>query len=164
MTGMSSDSPEMELITQSVENANARIRFFRVAFGLASADQTISQAEISSILGGLTKGGRLSYVWHAFGDCLRTEIKAVFLAFQCLENALAFGGDIQIDNQGGTWVLTGTSDRLNVNTDLWNHLDQPSQGAIIPAHVQFSLLPATLAEIGRHAQVDIQPHQVSIQF
>jgi histidine phosphotransferase ChpT len=31
--------PEMDLISQSVENANARIRFFRVAFGAARGGQ-----------------------------------------------------------------------------------------------------------------------------
>ena len=35
MTGTSS-GPEMELISESVGNASARIRFFRIAYGAAS--------------------------------------------------------------------------------------------------------------------------------
>ena len=34
--------PEMALISESVANANARIRFFRICFGQASSDQRIS--------------------------------------------------------------------------------------------------------------------------
>ena len=33
--------PEMALISESVANANARIRFFRICFGQASSDQLV---------------------------------------------------------------------------------------------------------------------------
>ena len=32
-SGQEQSSPELDLISQSVENANARIRFFRIAYG-----------------------------------------------------------------------------------------------------------------------------------
>jgi histidine phosphotransferase ChpT len=38
--------PEMALIAQSVTHANARIRFFRVAYGIASTDQRIARTEV----------------------------------------------------------------------------------------------------------------------
>ena len=48
LLGMSGapEGPELQLINESVENANARLRFFRIAFGAASADQVISRSEI----------------------------------------------------------------------------------------------------------------------
>ena len=52
-------APELALISESVANANARIRFFRVAFGAATGDQRIAAPEVLSILSDLTKGGRL---------------------------------------------------------------------------------------------------------
>ena len=36
-------SPEVALIAESVANANARIRFFRVAYGIASAGQRVGR-------------------------------------------------------------------------------------------------------------------------
>ena len=50
LVAMSGDvmSQEMELIAQSVENASARIRFFRVAFGSAGG-QLIDRAESVSM-------------------------------------------------------------------------------------------------------------------
>jgi len=52
--------PEMSLISESVENANARIRFFRIAFGSANETQDVGQKEIQSILHDMSRGGRLS--------------------------------------------------------------------------------------------------------
>ena len=43
---------ELDLITDSVDNAAARIRFFRVAFG-AAGDQMMGRAEVISILSDL---------------------------------------------------------------------------------------------------------------
>ncbi len=48
MSGQS--GPEMAMIEDSVRNANARIRFFRMAFGPASADQSASRTETLAIL------------------------------------------------------------------------------------------------------------------
>jgi len=44
MSGTST-APEISLIAESVENANARIRFFRIAFGAASGLSQIGNAE-----------------------------------------------------------------------------------------------------------------------
>jgi histidine phosphotransferase ChpT len=57
------ERPEMALISESVANANARIRFFRVCFGQAASEQRIARSEVTSILGDLGRGGRISYVW-----------------------------------------------------------------------------------------------------
>lgn len=46
----SSTSPEMVLISESVAHADARIRFFRVAYGMAQADHRIGKAEVQSVL------------------------------------------------------------------------------------------------------------------
>ena len=43
-------TPELALIAESVANANARIRFFRLAFGANAAHQKIARSEILSIL------------------------------------------------------------------------------------------------------------------
>ena len=43
-------SEELALVSESCRNANARIRFFRIAFGAAGAGQTIPGQDIASIL------------------------------------------------------------------------------------------------------------------
>ena len=48
MMDRASASPELALIAESVASANARIRYFRVAFGTAGADQRIARSEVHS--------------------------------------------------------------------------------------------------------------------
>ena len=60
--------PEMALISESVANANARIRFFRISFGAASGDQRIARSEVMSVLTDLTRGGRVSYAWTSVAE------------------------------------------------------------------------------------------------
>lgn len=84
--------PEIALIAESVENANARIRFFRVAFGSAPTNVEFSQNEVQSILRDSFRGNRTIVSWEVEGTIMRAEIKLAFLALQCLENALPWGG------------------------------------------------------------------------
>ena len=94
--------PEMNLISESVENANARIRFFRIAFGAAKATQIIGQSEVTSILQDLSRGGRLVTDWQAAGDMSRQYVKLAFLLHQCFESAMPWGGKITVSAVGGS--------------------------------------------------------------
>jgi len=58
---------EMALVTDSVENATAKLKFLRLAFGDASMDQVVSRKEILTTLGAIARGGRLSYSWNVDG-------------------------------------------------------------------------------------------------
>ena len=80
-------SPEIELIAQSVDAANARIRFFRIAYGATSTEQFLGRSEITSILRDFTKGSRLVLNWHPLEDVTRSEVQLVFLAIQCAANS-----------------------------------------------------------------------------
>ena len=92
LLGMSGavEGPELELISDSVLHANARIRFFRVAFG-AAGDQQMGRAEILSILEDVSKAGRMSYSWAPLEGSSRSDVRMVFLALLCLETALPYG-------------------------------------------------------------------------
>jgi len=78
--------PEMALITESVAHANARIRFFRVAYGATGADQRIGRNEVTSILSDMTHGGRIKVDWVSPPDLPRRDVKLVFLLLQCAES------------------------------------------------------------------------------
>lgn len=83
LTGADS-TPEFELISDSVAGANARIKFYRVALGMSSAEQKLGRSEISTILGAFYKGTRLTCAWDVQDDCPRTEVQAAFLALLCV--------------------------------------------------------------------------------
>ena len=90
----SGGGPEMALISESVSNAQARIRFYRVAFGAGNAGQNVTGAEASEILRDVYGAGRVSIAWEPCGEIRRPEAKLAFLLVQCLESAMPQGGRI----------------------------------------------------------------------
>ncbi|MBL9060119.1 MAG: histidine phosphotransferase, partial [Mangrovicoccus sp.] len=87
LTG-SGAGPEMALISESVTNAQARIRFYRLAFGAGKGGQNVTGAEAAEILRDVYGSSRLGVEWEPRGEILRPEAKLVFLLIQCLESAM----------------------------------------------------------------------------
>lgn len=157
--------PEIALIAESVANANARIRFFRVAFGSTASEQTIGRAEVQSILADLTRGGRLTLDWRGPADLLRGEVKIAFLLIQCLETAMAFGGRITVDQIDGRWTLTGAAAKLKVDPDLWDVLLNPvTKTNVTAAQVHFALIPDEMTQKKRQLTLDIGQTEITMSF
>lgn len=158
-------SPEIALIAESVENANARIRYFRVAFGAASAEANLGRAEIVDILTDLTRGGRIGVEWDAAGPLARGEVKLAFLVILCLETAMPWGGQIHVSSDGGRWFLGATAERLKVDPELWELMANPSADVeVTSALVQFALVPETARVIGRTLRTDIRDTYIKVSF
>jgi len=158
-------SPELDLINQSIANANSKIRFFRVAYGLAAHGATLARGEIASILDDYFSGSRLSVVWEPMQELQRREVKLAFLAIQCLETALPCGGEIAISAQQSQWVLTARGDKFASDLTQWETLMGGDHAADLPAaHVHFALL-AMLSQWRNPAlKVVITPHEITVTF
>lgn len=145
---------EMDLISESVQNASARIRHFRIAYGAASEEQLVSRSEILSILSATARGGRINYIWQIEGDQPRRLVRCALLMLQALETSLQRGGDIQVTRDGNTWVMRAEGPRVIVDEGLWENLLRPQVGYKYTAsQVQFALLPSVLSEAGRSVQL-----------
>ncbi|WP_108814302.1 histidine phosphotransferase family protein [Loktanella sp. Alg231-35] len=141
---------EMDLINESVQNASARIRYFRIAYGAASEEQLVSRPEVLSILSASARGGRFNYIWQIDGDQSRRRVRCALLTLQALESALPLGGDLQVQQDGESWVVRADGPRISVDRTLWDNLLSPQIGYHhTAAQVQFALLPSVLAEAGR---------------
>lgn len=141
-----STGPEMALISESVSHANARIRFFRVAFGAAQGEQRLGRAEAASIISDMTRGGRLSIDWQTGADLARGEVKIAFLLLMCLESAMAYGGKITVQVDGGRWSIVGEANKLKIDPALWEVLADPTADPeITPATVHFPLAAEEIA-------------------
>ncbi len=158
-------TPEVALIAESVASANARIRFFRVAFGSAGADQRMGRPEILSILTDLTKGGRLTFDWAVPGDVPRPEVKLAFLILQCCETALPYGGRVSFNRTtAGRWRVQAQAAKLKLDADLWAGLKQPPSAAVIgSAHVHFALLAAEAARQSRPLSIETSSSDIVIE-
>ncbi|MGB3245418.1 MAG: histidine phosphotransferase family protein [Sulfitobacter sp.] len=158
------EGPEMSLIGESVGNASARIRFFRIAFG-AAGDQMVGRSEIVSILRDLYHNSRLEVVWDPSEPQPRSAVRLSFLALLCLETAMPYGGQIVARTEGGTWRLKGTADKLNVDAPLWEMLanvQPPVQ--VQPSQVQFALLPMVASDDDRQVTSQADEKSVEISF
>ena len=139
-------SPELALINESIENANSKIRFFRVAYGKAATQALLSMSEIKEILGDYFKGSRVSLTWQVKTAVPRVDVKMVFLAIQCLQTALPYGGQIVVRQKDGRWILTVAAEKLKADPGLWCLVDgQRATGEVGAHEVQFAML-ALLAE------------------
>ncbi len=158
-------TPEIALIAESVENANARIRFFRVAFGAARTDVEISQNEVKSVLRDYFKGNRSTVNWAVDGPLSRADIKLAFLALQCLETTLPWGGQITITRSGTNWKLEARGDKVKIDAGLWKMItDNANADGVAASEVHFALVRSAATNAGRTVATFISETQVTLTF
>jgi histidine phosphotransferase ChpT len=156
--------PELSLIAESVASATARIRFFRIAFG-ASGDQRVSRSDVRSILSDVTQGTKMHIEWTSAADLDRRDVRLAFLALQCFETIMPYGGAITATQIGDRWEVTARSGRFKVDEALWAGLSLTGATTdISPSHVQFALLPLAVAELGRHLTTERTETEIRLQF
>ncbi|UWR17093.1 histidine phosphotransferase family protein [Sulfitobacter sp. M368] len=156
--------PEMSLIGESVGNASARIRFFRIAFG-AAGDQMIGQTEVCAILRDLYEGGRLTVHWRPTTPQPRAAVRLAFLGLLCCETAMPYGGTLDVTQHQGDWSLKAQADRLSVEGGLWAMLtDTALAEDLLPAHVQFGLMPQIALDEGRKIAVQADETRLTLTF
>jgi histidine phosphotransferase ChpT len=157
--------PEMALITESVGHANARIRFFRVAFGASSAEQRIGRNEVMAIISDMTHGGRVQIEWDSPADLPRRDVKLVFLLILCLESALPYGGRVQVERGEARWSLRATAAKLKIDPSLWEGLIHPAALTEIgPAQVQFLLVPEEITRQHRRLTTELMEGEIRLSF
>ncbi|MEL6957717.1 MAG: histidine phosphotransferase family protein [Pseudomonadota bacterium] len=156
---------ELRLVQESVENATAKVKLMRLAFGDAAVDQVVPRRDILSTLDAIARGGRLSYSWNVPGDPNRQEVRTALLAVMCIETALPLGGDIEITSDQMSWTIYTRNERLNLDPELWVPLSRGDipQG-LAAAHVQFALLNQMALEAGRSLTLSHGSDWVKIGF
>ena len=150
--GASQTSPEMQLVTDAVEAARARIQTFRMAFGRAGGEQRVSAPDMQRLVQGMAAQGRLKMELDADGDQPRAEVQMVLLAIMCLESALPWGGRVMVVHNGAQWRLIGEADRVKPDPALWAWLGGDSSAVPeepAPAKVHFALLAEAARAAGR---------------
>ncbi len=158
-------SPEISLILQSVNSASARIRFFRVAFGAAGQGQTIGRAEIMSIIDDVGRGGRVKTNWQGPPDAPRGAVKLAFLGILCMENALPWGGAINVAASGSGWTVESDAERIRVDPNIWSRLTgRPANTPLVANNVQFALLPDEAKRQRRIVRLVIREKSITIRF
>lgn len=140
MTG-AAGGPEMTLIADAVRDAQARVRFFRIAFGAPGDGQIVRRREVAEVLEGLFGAGRLGVTWAVEADLSRTETRLALLMVNCAEAALPMGGEVTLAHRDHRLHLEARAPRVAIEPGLWRLLDDPAARVPVrPAQVQFPLL------------------------
>ncbi len=159
------EGPEMELINESVMNANARIRYFRIAFGAAKGGQMIEREEIQSVLKDVGAGSRIQVDWSSEDRLLREQVKLAFLLIQCFESALPYGGKIIVKQFGDSWTLQCTAENIKIDPSVWEFLVSANVNKeISPAEVHFALVPDAAKSAGRNLRTELQDYAITLAF
>ncbi len=166
---MAGPEPEVErgLIGDAVAQANARLRFFRISFGMADSTHRLGPAEVSGVLRDVTRTGRVLIDWQVPVDLPRAEVRRAFLLIQCVETALAYGGAMTVTRPNGHWLIEAEGKRLRDEPDLWSALtDGPAAlpDPLSPANVHFALLALDLDRDGRRAKVDLNEGRLTARI
>ena len=158
------EGPEMTLVQSSAAGANARIRFLRIAFGLASAGQMVSEHEVHDILDDVYTA-KIKVRW-AIPDALdRRLTQAGFLGLLCVESIVPYGGDITVTHRGNQMEITARSDRSAAPGIAWAYVSGTAPPADLAASdVQFALLPALLETLNRAAEITQDDTCVTLRF
>ena len=157
-------SPELKLIEESIDNANARLKFFRVAFGASSGGQMLARPEVLKLLEGVYGGGRVKVKWDSLTDPTRTEAKLAFLAILCMESTLPQGGQIGIASDRGEWQFHAYGPKIKFEADTWAAVKSKGAGMAGSSEVHFALLGEAFAEVDRPAQVGHSDSAVSLRY
>ena len=113
----------MRLVTQSAEQAAARLQFCRLAFGAAgSTGAELDLNEIGRIMIGLLKGGKVELVWEAHSanwpkDWAKLLMNVVLSAADCLPRGGRVTVKTSLDAPGFKVGAAGMVVRLTAETE-----------------------------------------------
>ena len=161
MSGLA-DSAELNLITQSVESANARIRLFRVAFGAACPGQRVARSELLPVLGPIRTARNIVIDWDPGADIARDHARLVFLLLLCCETVLPYGGRIAVDTAEDRIVLEARAERMRDAPDFWAHLDRADLPLPQASEVHFPLARLAADDLNRRIDVTHRDDGLSI--
>lgn len=157
------NSAELSLISESVENANARIRLFRVTFGAAAPEQTIARREVAGILASMGTSRGIDFGWPLETDILRDEARLIFLLLLCCESAMPRGGRVMVETGSGTITITCEAERLQVDDGAWRLLEEPMTALPAPSAIHFPLSLHAAESTGRRIATEIGETRIVIR-
>jgi histidine phosphotransferase ChpT len=156
-------SAELALVNDSLANALAKLRFYRIAFGPADPQARLSLDEVEAITDAMYTG-RFTVGWEAAAaDLPRAAARLACLALLCLEKCLPMGGHVRVELEPERIRLAVDGRRTAPPPQLWQHLrDGTPIGELKPDGVQFALLRRALAETRCRIEMTVEESAAEI--
>ncbi len=157
----------LRLVASSAEQAAARLQFARIAFGAAgSAGAELDLTEVSRILFGLLKGGKVELVWQAPPvnwpkDWAKLLMNVVLSTADCLPR----GGRVMVETSSGAgappgFVITGQGTVVRLTSKSERALLGEPAGALDGRSIQSYLTYQLAKTVGAGLSVAAAPGEV----
>ena len=158
-------SPELELVGQSAQSAQAKLKFFRVAFG-ASSVSMIGGAEAERVAVDMLSSGRLSLsISESWGARERGLVKLFYLLLLCVESSLPRGGNIEVSPTKSGWRITVSDTPVAPSADLWRYASEGHNGIDLNAkNIHFLLARQAMVEQSITLKTDFSETALQVEF
>ncbi len=165
MGALSGPTPELELIGQSAHTAEAKLKFFRVAFG-ASGDSLISGTESQRIAAEMFATGRFKVEFsEGWGDRQRGLVKLFYLLLLCVETSLPKGGVVTCSPTISGWRIEAKDTPVGAVQNQWAPLLSGGKVETITAKtIQFALAQESLQTRSIKLKSEITPEGLFLSF
>jgi histidine phosphotransferase ChpT len=154
-------SPELTLISESVEAANAKLRFLRIAFGDAKSGSTVGASEITEILRNYYNDPRTHLNWALETAIERHDLRLLFLILLCAEKLAPYGGQITVAQKADDFNIILVAENLKTDgfLDLATHRF-PFQDS--PPLIHFTQAQSQLDQMGYTMRLSETPDRLTI--
>lgn len=165
MTALGTATPELELVGQSAHSAQAKLKFFRLAFG-ASSDASIGGAEAGRTAVDMFSSGRIKLeITKSWGARERRLVKLLYLLLLCVESSLPRGGVIRCTPTVSGWRISVAGVPVAAPENLWQYVISGQNGIAVDAKtIQFSLARQCMIEQSISLGADLSDTGLSIEF
>ncbi len=156
-----SDSPEMSLVSDSVDMAAARVKLFRLAFGAAASDQPVSASELRDHAARLGSS-RFEAIWISAEEIDRPTAKLGLLLLLCAETLLPYGGEARAEATGEAVRLTITAERMRDAEGLLALLEGREDALPAASEIHFPLARYAAEQMGRRLAVETEGNRTVV--
>jgi histidine phosphotransferase ChpT len=78
---------------------------------------------------------------------------------------MPYGGRILIEHDDTNWTMSGVSEKMKIEPEIWGVLSDPNSDAnITAAQVHFALVPDALRTAGRKLSAELRENEITITF
>ena len=155
------DSPEMSLVADSVDTAAARVKLFRLAFGAAATNQSVSASELRDHAARLGSS-RFEAVWISAEEIDRPTAKLGLLLLLCAETLLPYGGEARAEVTGEAIRLTIAAERMRDASGLLALLNGREEALPAASEIHFPLARYAAEEMGRQLAIGTEGNRTVI--
>ncbi|WP_120501481.1 histidine phosphotransferase family protein [Roseovarius sp. EL26] len=154
--------PEYDLTMESAHHIIARLTVYRIAFGAARDGQVALTSLVHENMHHVVNE-RTTVTCGIQGPVDRKQAQVLLLASLCLNKALPHGGEITLCDTSHQYQIVAKASTIMHDTAHWDSLrsGQPLND-LQASHVEFGLLPLSLAAQGLPLQVSYSSGQLMI--